>query len=167
MLVLLFSGGSIYAQTYGNVAEIIDAYLGAATLQNYSERSEQFRELFLPEGVVGSHSGQASAAPIMGSWSDFVTNSQPFLERFQLGFDEYERELDFYADMASAHLLLEQVVVDRTTGKTYAQMMWMQMELVYQDDRWYISSLFWNTSLQSQDIFEALKQDTLWNRIGP
>lgn len=114
-----------------------------------------------------SMSANPKAPMILGSWRDFVAKSQSFLNQYDLGFEEYERELDFYADLAAAHLLLKQVVRDKKTGKRYEQMMWMQMELAYTNERWHITSVLWSSGGENLDIFDALKQDTLWNRIDP
>lgn len=153
---------------YTQVGEVVHAFYSALSEPNDSARAARFEQLFTPEAQVNAiiQKTQSTASPALGSWKKFLENSQPFYTRFKVDYDEVERELEYYVDLASIHSLAYQVSTEKASGTDYRQMIWVQMDLVFAKDRWYIAYVSWVNEVTGMPIEDALLQDTLWHPPG-
>lgn len=131
------------------------------------QQQAKLENLLLPEARMNAVSvNSAGAARVaLGGITEFQTNAESFYSQFQVYLDEVDRTVDYYADMASVNSLLFQTVVNRKDGKRYEQELWYSIDLVYQNNRWYVAQATWTSDLRQQSLQNSISTDTLWHRI--
>lgn len=167
VLLIAFQGTAQEdAPDFTKLGDVVHSFFGALSENDEAARKAQFKTLFTEQGQVNAviQKTYATANPALGSWEEFLTNSSDFYQRFELDYDEVEREFEYYVDLAAVHSLVYQVSSDRTTDKVYRQMLWVQFDLVFAQGRWYIDHVSWVNEVAGNSVREALYQDTLWHR---
>lgn len=165
-LLLLSLCGKAQDTAYSALGNTVNALYSSLSDSNATNRSRVFEQLFTREGQVNAviQKNASTSSHALGSWRQFLDNSTPFYAAYKVDYDETEREIDYYVDLASVHSLVYQTATDRKTGSVYRQMLWIQIDLVYAGHRWYIDHVTWINEVPGIPVRDALLQDTLWHK---
>ncbi len=167
--LLSLSAGSIFSQSPNNESPqaTINAFFKASAAADDSTRQAIFSSIFLNDGQVNSVNQMERSAPSkLGTWETFLEESASFYTAYDLSFDEVERTINYYEDIASVRSLVYQTVaVKNSIVVEYEQFLWYTFDLIYQKNGWYISSVTWINAIESQPIDDALIQDTIWHTL--
>lgn len=165
-MLLLALGGKTQDSTYSELGNTVNTLYSALSDSNDTRRAQVFEQLFTKEGQVNAviQKSASASSHALGSWKQFLDNSTPFYAAYKVDYDETEREIDYYVDLASVHSLVYQSATDRKTGNVYRQMLWIQIDLVYAGNRWYIDHVTWINEVPEIPVRDALLQDTLWHK---
>ncbi|MCO4805069.1 MAG: hypothetical protein KC456_00620 [Flavobacteriales bacterium] len=166
VMVLCCRVGDGFGQTYSSIDDIVQAYYKAVSIGEKESRMAAYEDIFIPSGTITSVKTSATKPSSVKtlSWGDLIRETAPFYSDFEINLIENEREVDYYLDIATAHTLVNQRSLQKSTGKTYSQFLWIDFDLVYFDDRWYISAINWIDQSSRQPIQNALLTDTLWHQ---
>ncbi|GEM_PF-486395 len=148
--------------------DVVNAFFKASSESNDSSRTAMFNAIFSASCQVNSINQRDSknATSKLGSLSSFLEQSSSFYDSYSLAFDEVERSINYYEDIASVHSLVYQTVTEEKGIKTqYEQFLWYNFDLIYSDNGWLITSVSWINGIDSQPIDDALIQDTIWHTL--
>jgi len=165
-MLLLFATGRAQDTDFSELGNIVSAFYSSLSDSNATRRAETFARLFTEKGQVNAviQKSPSASSYALGPWKQFLQDAVPFYSTYKVAYDEIEREIDYYVDLASVHSLAYQTVTDRKTGNRYQQMLWFQFDLVYSNNRWYIDNATWINQVPEVPIQDALLQDTLWHK---
>jgi hypothetical protein len=161
--IILVASFTINAQLDMSVlGNVIEAYFKTVSSDNLASRNQGLDTLMVEGAQMTSVLLQSNGNSNIttGSWKEYLENSAGFYNDFELKFSEMDREVDFYLDLASAHVLVEQRATKKATKRLFTQNLWLQLELIFVNNRWYITDALW-VNESSQPIDNALLQDTL------
>ena len=168
-IVLAFAiNGNAQRAILESPQDAVNAFFKASADDNDSTRQALFLAIFGEQGQVNSINQRdaKSAASKLGSLNSFLDQSASFYSSYSLAFDEVERSINYYEDIASVHSLVYQTVTEKTGIKaSYEQFLWYHFDLIYQNNGWLISSVSWINAIDSQPIDDALIQDTIWHTL--
>ena len=152
--------------TMQTIGGILDNYFLAAETTDSTKRHVAFQALFTENGRVNSivMNNDGSNRVKQGSWKTYVEKSMSYYNRFTPTFDEESREMDFYLELATVHCIVNQISKQKSTGKSFQESYWMQFDLVFLNNRWYIDNILWVNEIPSLSIEKALVTDTLLYR---
>jgi len=169
-LVLLFTTISLSAQEkdFSSIDIVVQSFYEALAQDNNEMRSQQLAALFTKDGQISSvnHANNKPASIKTGSWKTFYSGSTSLYASYFLSNDEVERTVDFYGEIASVHSLVYQTLIQKTSKKEYAQLYWMQLDLVYLNNRWYLDYTSWTNQYQNVAVEEAILSDTIWHQLS-
>lgn len=167
IILLQFAQGVMVAQEakFENPDAVMQTLYQTLQLENDSARYATLQALFLESGQVnaslqlsGSQSNQK-----LGHWKTFTTQSAQFYAEHLVRYDEIERHIDYYQDLASINSLVFQTIVNKSNQtEQFEQMMWFSVQMVYTNNRWFISSASWVNGID-YEIEDALTPDTIWH----
>ena len=168
-LVLLFTTISLSAQEkdFSSIDIVVKSFYEALAQDNSDTRAQQLATLFTKDGQISSvnHANNNTASIKNGSWKTFYTGSTSLYTSYLLSNDEVERTVDFYGEIASVHSLVYQTLTQKTSKREFAQLYWMQLDLVYLNNRWYIDYASWTNQYQNVAVEEAILSDTIWHQL--
>lgn len=168
LLTTLFAviGAQSQPADFSILGNVVSAYFAAANQSDLDTRKEALSKLFNINGTMDAVILRQGQDPTFteGSWEDFVEKSQGFYSKYEVEFDEIEREVEFYLDMASVHCLVFQNSKELSSGTIYYQKLWFQFDLVFYSDRWFIDHIIWINETEPNPINNALMQDTIWHQ---
>lgn len=146
-----------------SIGGLLDAYFLAAETTDSVARVSGFQNLFTQNGSVTSivMNIDGSNRVKQGTWLDYLKNTGRFYRRFTPNFVEISREMEYYLEIASVHCIVDQYSTQNVTGKKYKEEYWMQFDLVYLNERWYIDNLLWINEMPGVQIQNSLITDTL------
>ncbi|MEQ9187648.1 MAG: hypothetical protein RLP15_07920 [Cryomorphaceae bacterium] len=171
ILTLCFwlGGFAAISQTnLGNPSEVIASFYRALELPTLEERSQALNALFMEDGTIQSIVQRSSMVSSSrgGTVKDFLNGSNDFYLNNTMSYDEIERSIDYYVDVAMIHSLVFQSIVERKNPSVaFEQMLWFSFSMAYQDDRWYLTAVSWVNAFEDEDIDDAMRLDTLWHQI--
>lgn len=173
-IVLLFGAISLpmksNAQTpaapYGQPSQLIGAFLKTLSEPNDSIRSSRLEEILAAEGRMNAtlQFGPSSARQQIGSGEDFLQDAKAFYTKHLINYQEIERSIDYYQDLATVHSTVLQRIEDKVSKEAYEQWLWIIFDLAYMNDRWYITAASWVNAFDGVPIQDAMLQDTLWHQ---
>jgi hypothetical protein len=164
--ILLFCClGRLHAQDTAlqSIGGLLDSYFLAAETMDSTMRFEAFQLLFTESGTINSvvMNSDGSNRVKQGNWKSYIEKSGSYYNRFTPHFVEDSREMEFYLEIASVHCIVSQYSAQKTSGKKFKERYWMQFDLVYLANRWYIDNVLWVNEIQGIPIENALLTDTL------
>lgn len=144
------------------IGGILDAYFEAAEEADSNQRYAAFSKLFTDNGQITAiiQSGQKSKV-LEGSWRSYLSESDEYYRGFEAKFLEQEREMEYYLELASVHCTVTHLSRAKDGSKTFQQELWMQFNLVFIQNRWFIDNVLWINALPQTPIDRALQTDTL------
>ena len=149
---------------FSNLGEITDAFYSALSESDSAKRSDQFSKLFTKNAQITAVVDRGGLSKTKnGTWQEFLQKSNSFYQSYAPTYLELEREVEYYLDLATVHSIAQQTATDKSTGKIHQQEMWIQLDLVFQSNRWFIANAIWTHQIGSIQINKALLQDTLWH----
>ena len=146
----------------------VNAFFKASAENNDSTRASMFASNFEEAGQLNSINqlDAQNSSSKLGPVYTFLDQAAGFYKDYSLAFDEVERSINYYEDIAAVHSLVYQTVTEKTGLKTtYEQFLWYHFDLIYKNDGWLISSVTWINAIDSQPIDDALIQDTIWHTL--
>tara|TARA_B100000902_G_C26947651_1_gene734190 strand:- start:162 stop:686 length:525 start_codon:yes stop_codon:yes gene_type:complete len=161
--IIVVASFTINAQSDMSVlGNVIEAYFKTVSSDNLASRSQGLDTLMVDDAQMTSVLLQSNgnSSITTGSWKEYLENSAGFYNDFELKFSEMEREVDFYLDLASVHVLVEQRAIKKATKRLFTQNLWLQLELIFVNNRWHITDALW-VNESNQLINNVLLQDTL------
>lgn len=168
-LGIWLNGFTAVAQTsLDNPSDVIASFYRALEMPTLEERSQALNALFIEGGTIQSIVQRSSTVSSAkgGSVKDFLKGSTNFYLNNTMSYDEIERSIDYYVDVAMIHSLVFQSIVERKNPSiVYEQMLWFTFSMAYQDDRWYLTNVSWVNAFEDEDIDDAMRLDTLWHQI--
>ncbi len=165
LILFLLSTCQLVAQDTNlrSIGGILDAYFTAAETTDSLARATGFQNLFTENGsitsVVMNYDGTNRVRE--GSWQTYLEKTGQYYRRFTPDFVEISREMEYYLEIASVHCIVAQYSKQNMTSKQYKEEHWMQFDLVYLNERWYIDNLLWINEMPGVQIQNALITDTL------
>lgn len=151
--------------TFTTLGGITDAFYKALSEPDSAKRAANFSALFAPTAQITAVVGRAGESKTQnGSWKEFLKKTTQFYKHYSPQYAEQEREVEYYLDLATMHGIVMQTATDKSSGKTYQQRLWMQLDVVFQHKRWFIANAIWVNEIDGTDINDALLQDTLWHK---
>jgi hypothetical protein len=165
-MMFIASLGVTQEARYAQPSQVIAAYLGMISEGNDSIQRARMSELFATDGQMNA-TLQFSASNVkqaIGSGEDFLTNARDFYTENNIYYQEVERTIDYYQDLASINSLVLQRIEDKLRKEAYEQWLWMTFDLAYMNDRWYLTAVSWVNAYEGESIQDALLQDTLWHQ---
>ncbi|GAB4383126.1 MAG: hypothetical protein Kow0075_15170 [Salibacteraceae bacterium] len=158
--------GPTVAQTgYATVGDVLNEYLAALT-DTSDLRLARLKVVAAPEARLASVITRGAGVSLtVDDATSYAKNTKPYFVKYIITFEETYRTVSYYADMATVHSIVEQHITDPTTGKSSVEKYWLQTDMVYVNNRWFITSVVWTNQLSTQPIQEAVVTDTLWHRI--
>jgi hypothetical protein len=170
LLVMLFSAAAVSAQEkdFSSIDIVVKSFYEALAQDNGDARTQQLAALFTKDGQISSvnHANNNAASIKNGSWKTFYAGSTSLYTSYSLSNDEVERTVDFYGEIASVHSLVYQTLTQKTSKKEFAQLYWMQLDLVYLNNRWHIDYASWTNQYQNVAVEEAILSDTIWHQLS-
>lgn len=172
LLAIMFSlqsTGKILAQTapdYSQPSAVIAAYLSALATEGDSARAARLSSLFAPGGQINAtlQLDVNRARQQIGTVEEFITNSKSFYNDHTINYQELERSIDYYQDLAAVNSLVGQRIVEKSSGVMYDQLIWMNFDMIFTKNRWYLTTVSWINAIEGQAIEDAMLQDTLWHK---
>ena len=168
ILCLLVLGLGVNAQNYESPNTVISDWYNALEETDATKRADMMKQLFIDNGTIHSVLQRSSLSSTLkgGSYNEFLKNSSDFYNTYTQGYDEVERSIDYYIDMAMVHSLVFQSIVEKSKpGVAYEQMLWYSLTMVYRNDRWYLVSVSWVNAFGDESIDDSMEIDTLWHRV--
>ncbi|NQV52469.1 MAG: hypothetical protein HQ500_04760 [Flavobacteriales bacterium] len=169
-IALLFFGllasVSFGQSSFDNPSEVITSFYRAMEQDDLATRSTELKALFLEDGTIHSivQKSSLTSSPKGGSVTDFLQGSGSFYRANTMSYDEIERSIDYYVDIATVHSLVFQTIVERgNTSVAYEQMLWFSFTMVFENDRWFLTNVSWVNAFEDEDIDDAMRLDTLWH----
>ncbi len=146
---------------------VVAAFYTAFQQSEGEQRKAQLTNLLLPGAQMNSVTSGAKGETrfAQGKMDRFLYNSAAFYNKYSLFLDEYDRSVDFYADMASVNSIVYQTLVEKSSKQQFKNELWFAMDLVYQGNRWYIAQVTWTAGQSGGNLPQAVSTDTLWHRI--
>jgi hypothetical protein len=154
-----------YAQGAENPNALITAFYGALMEADSAKRHDAFSQLFHDQGTLFAvlQKGDMLSSTKGGPYENFLHGSGSFYAENTMSYDEVERSIDYYVDMASVHSLVYQSIrSNRRVSTVYEQLMWFNLSMVYVNDRWFLLDVSWVNAYDGDRIDNAMEQDTLW-----
>jgi hypothetical protein len=166
MLVFCLHSSDVNCQSYSSIDEITKAYYTAVSMGDTESRNNAYTEIFTASGTITSVKTASTKPSTVKTlnWSDLIRETAPFYKDYEINLVEEDREVDFYLDVAAVHVIVNQRSKQKNTGKTFSQFLWIDIDLVYFNNRWYISAVNWIDQSPSQSINNAMLTDTLWHQ---
>lgn len=152
--------------TFATPSRVINAYFDAISETNDALRSTKLKALFIGDGQMNAtvHRSSNIANQKLGTVDQFLNSSSSFYNEHNVSYDERERSIEFYQDIALVHSLVFQVIEEKAQDDVlYNEWIWMAFNLAYAENRWWLTTVSWVNSLDYQNIDEAMLQDTLWH----
>ncbi|GAB5538869.1 MAG: hypothetical protein Salg2KO_09720 [Salibacteraceae bacterium] len=161
--LLVFAGFNSRAQyDLSIIGNVVEAYFETMGQSDLELRKKGLDSLLTSQAnitaVLLGDNGKSSITS--GTANQFLDDSEAFYADFSIKFDEQAREVDYYLELASVHVLVDQLSTKKSNRRIYEQHLWLQMDLVFYNERWHISNILWINE-SSRDIRGALVQDTL------
>ena len=150
------------------LGNLVSEYFKAASVSDLNLRESALSNLFDKQGTMDAvilRQGQSSTLT-EGTWGEFVEKSQGFYNSYQVEFEESEREVEYYLDMANVHCLVFQNSKEKASGSIYYQKLWMQFDVIFKSERWFIDHVIWINESDPYPIQNALLQDTIWHQTA-
>ena len=166
LLFALLASGSFGQSRFDNPSEVITSFYRAMEQEALETRSAELKALFLEEGTIHSivQKSSLTSSPKGGSVTDFLQGSSGFYLANTMSYDEIERSIDYYVDIATVHSLVFQTIVERNNANiAYEQMLWFSFTMVFEKDRWFLTNVSWVNTFEDEDIDDAMRLDTLWH----
>lgn len=153
---------------FASIDVVMKSFYEALSIDNPELRSQKLAQLFTPEGQITSvnHPENKPAVIKNGSWKSFYSGSTSLYASFKVSNDEVERSVDYYGEIAAVQSLVYQTLTSKSSGKAYAQMYWIQMDLVFYNNRWYIDYASWTNQYQNANVEDAILSDTIWHQLS-
>jgi hypothetical protein len=153
---------------FSSIDVVMKSFYDALSTDNPESRSKKLAKLFTIDGQITSvnHVAHKPASIKNGSWKSFFSGSTSLYTSFKVSNDEVERSADYYGEIASVQGLVYQTLTSKSNGKTYAQLYWMQIDLVFYNNRWYIDYASWTNQYQNTNVEEAILSDTIWHQLS-
>ncbi len=166
LLVGISLGGRAQEKRYIQPSQVIAAYLGMLSEENDSIREVRMAELFADEGRMNAtlQFNAKQAQQKVGSGQDFLMNAKDFYTEHIIQYQEIERSIDYYQDLATVHSTVLQRIEDKLRKEAYEQWLWMVFDLAFMNDRWYLTAVSWVNAYDGESIQDAMLQDTLWHQ---
>ncbi len=169
-LCLIFSA-ALNAQeaSYGSPQDAINGFFEASSASDDSVRQSIFSSLFLADGQINAIIFKEDQSVInkLGSWKKFLGESTSFYNSYDLSFDEVERSINYYEDIAAVHSLAYQTLTEKINPSViYEQFLWYTFDLIYDGNGWKLASASWINATDNQPIDDALTQDTIWHTLN-
>jgi hypothetical protein len=170
-MISLQSTGFIQAQSapdFSQPSAVIAAYLSALATEGDSARAARLNGLFTSGGQINAtlQLDVNRARHQLGTVDDFIENSKAFYKDHIINYQELERSIDYYQDLAAVNSLVGQRIVERASGTIYDQLVWMSFDMIYAKNRWYLTTVSWVNAIEGQAIEDTMLQDTLWHQPG-
>ena len=152
--------------TLQSIGGILDSYFIAASIEDSASRYAAYQGLFTESASISAVVMNRDAMNKIshGSWKDYLQNSMSYYNQFTPSFTEESRETEYYLELATVHCTVNQTSRKRSSEKLYEERYWMQFDLIYLNERWYIDNLLWVNEVSGLLIEEALVTDTLLYR---
>lgn len=153
---------------FNSIDNTLKQFYSMLSENNHEKRTTLMEQIFTKTGQISSvnHQPNKPASIISSHWSQFASGSKSLYERYFVTNNEVERVVDFYQDLASVNGIVQQVLTDKISNKKYLESYWMQIEMVYINNRWYIDYTSWTNQLKNSTIENAILSDTLLHRIS-
>jgi len=168
LMGLLSSFQAESQSNYETPNEVISSLYEALEAEADTTRAQLMSDLFIDKGTIYTILQRSSLSSNSkgGGFDRFLKGSDGFYATHTMTYDEIERSIDYYVDLALVHSLVFQNIVEKAKpNTTYEQMLWFSFTLVYQKDRWYLTNVTWVNAFEDEDVNNAMGLDTLWHRV--
>lgn len=173
LIITLFASLLVFTTSaqepdFASIDIVMKSFYEALSTDNAESRSKKLAQLFTAEGQITSvnHVANKPASIKNGNWKTFFSGSTSLYASFKVSNDEVERSVDYYGEIASIQSLVYQTLTSKSNGKAYAQLYWMQIDLVFVNNRWFIDYASWTNQYQNINVEEAILTDTIWHQLS-
>ena len=163
-----FLFGDAQEKDLSSIDKLMSTFYQALEEENAQKRQATLTLLFTRNGQISSvnhYTGKPSKVK-SGTWQSFFEGSTPLYASFSVANDEVERNVDYYGDIASVNSLFYQTLTNKSNSKKYAQLYWIQIELVFVQNRWHIDYASWSNQYDNIAVEEAILSDTVWHKLS-
>lgn len=154
--------------TLNNLDSTISYFFNALEESDENARLKTLKLLLKPGAQINAItvSEEASPAFASGGLENFHQNTKTFYTSFQFSYDEVERDVNYYSNLASINSLVYQKLKRQSDKQSYEQFLWFSIDLVYDYGRWWIVSASWINETESFSIRNVMAEDTLWHDLS-
>lgn len=134
------------AADVANPNSLVNAYFNAISGPPGGRNWNRVNSLFRADAQVNAvnYNEDGTAQVTFGTISDYIEGIKPFFQNHGFRQEELKRELKQYENIAQVFCSYKSVYFFPEDGKSTVELGMMSIQLVFDEDRWWISSLFWN-----------------------
>ena len=167
--IVLLPFYTLSQNTFSSLDSTVASFYKALEVGDDDERLTNVGVLFKPKAQINAITTSELAPPTYatGDVEAFYNNTKSFYSEYQFAYDEVDRDLNYYSNLASINSYVFQRLKKRDEAKSYEQFLWFSIDLVYEYNRWWIVSASWINETERSSIRNVMQEDTLWHTLSP